>query len=218
MIDIIKTHLENRKVKKKWRTINNHNKTYMKSNFLMEHVEVGIASYGELNIIDYAGKEGTHLKIGSYVSIASNVTFILNGEHNINTISTYPFKVQCIRDCQYEATSKGKIIVGDDVWIGNGATVISGVKIGQGVIIAAGAVVTKDVPPYTIVGGIPAKVIKSRFSRSVIDYLLTLDYSGLDKEMIKAHINDLYIPIDHMPLEEIKTLYSWFPKKSESNK
>ena len=79
--------------------------------------------------------------------------------------------------------------------------------------MAAGAVVSKDVEPYAIVGGVPAKVIKYRFDAPVIDYLLTLDYSKLDKELIQQNINELYTPIDDMKLEEIKKLYNWFPKK-----
>lgn len=81
-------------------------------------------------------------------------------------VSTYPFKRKLFHGGE-EAVSKGDIIVGDDVWVGYGATILSGVHIGQGAVIAAGAVVNKDVPPYAIVGGIPAKVIKYRFSESV---------------------------------------------------
>ena len=82
-------------------------------------------------------------------------------------------------------------------------------------MIAAGAVVSQSVPPYAIVGGVPAKVIKYRFSQPVIDYLLTLDYSSLTEEMIKAHVDDLYKSIDGMSLDEVRTLFSWFPKKRQ---
>ena len=106
-------------------------------------------------------------------------------------------------------------MVDDDVWIGYGVIVMSGVHIGQGAVIAAGAVVTKDVPPYAIVGGVPSKVIKYRFNQSIIGFLLTLDYEKLDTELVQSHIDELYSPIDGMELDDIKEVYRWFPKKNE---
>ena len=91
-----------------------------------------------------------------------------------------------------EGTSKGDIIVADDVWIGYRATILSGVHIGQGAVIAAGAVVTKDVPPYAIVGGVPARVIKYRFPEEMVGELMRIDYSKLTEEMVREHIEDLY--------------------------
>lgn len=213
VIDILKNIINRHKIKKKWRNVNKHNKTAMKNSFAIEHVSVGAGSYGELNVIDFSGKNGADLKIGAYVSIASNVTFVLNGEHNINTISTYPYKVQIVKDRLFEAMSKGNINIADDVWLCDGVTVLSGVTIGQGAVIAAGAVVSSDIPPYAIVGGVPAKVIKYRFNPIVIDYLLTLDYRKLTEESIKEHITELYKQIDGMSLDDVKALYSWFPKK-----
>lgn len=140
------------------------------------------------------------------------VVFLLNAEHNYRALSSYPFKVKFCGN-KKESFSKGDIVVGSDVWIGDGATILSGVNISQGAVIASGAVVASDDPPYAIVGGVPAKVIKYRFAKPVINYLCTLDYSRLDEEMIKEHIDDLYQLIDHMELDEIKKLYSWFPKK-----
>ena len=113
-----------------------------------------------------------------------------------------------------EAISKGDIIVDDDVWIGYGATILSGVHIGQGAVIAAGAVVTKDVPPYAIVGGVPAKVIKYRFSPEIIQQLMKLDYSKLTEDMIRERIDDLYTSLDGKTPEEVGKPLEWFPKKS----
>ena len=130
-------------------------------------------------------------------------------------MSTYPFRVGILGD-KIEAFGKGDITVDDDVWIGFGATILSGVHIHQGAVVAAGAVVSKDVPPYAIVGGTPAKVIRYRFEKPVIDFLLTLDYGKLDEELIRQYVDELYKPIGGMKLDDIKELYSWFPKQSKN--
>ena len=200
----------NSKKKKNWANINRNNGTICVNDFKFEDVTVGQYTYGPLTVLDFGKK--CHLTIGSFCSIASGVVFNLSGDHPINRLSTFPFKAKALRGPMNEATSKGDILIGDDVWIGQNAIILSGISIGQGSIVAAGAVVTTDIPPYAIVGGVPAKVIKYRFSESVIEYLLSLDYSSLNEELIELHINDLYQPIEEMQLEEIKKLFFWFPK------
>ncbi len=115
--------------------------------------------------------------------------------------------VKLLQSVDFEAKTKGDIIVDDDVWIGYGATILSGVHIGQGAVVAAGAVVSKDVPPYAIVGGVPAKVIKYRFNQEMIHELLNVDYSKLTKKMVEEHVGDLY-----KPLTDAEQL-NWMPKK-----
>ena len=132
--------------------------------------------------------------------------FVLSADHYIEHISSYPYKVWIMKEEQ-EGVSKGNIVVEDDVWIGFRSTILSGVHIGQGAIVAAGSVVTKDIPPYAIVGGVPAKVIKYRFSPEIIGELLKVDYSKLTEEMIKDHITDLYADLKDMNQLE------WMPKK-----
>lgn len=198
--------------KYRWKKRNRHNNCEMKNVFDIDRVKVGNESYGGLNVYTFFG-DVSSLSIGSYCSIAERVSFVVGGEHNTNILSSYPIK-QFIVGSEIESFGKGNINIDNDVWIGYGATILSGVHIGQGAVVAAGAVVSKDVPPYAIVGGVPAKVIRYRFSQPVIDYLLTLDYSALTKEDIGKHIEELYTPIDVMDLGEIKNLYSWFPKKS----
>ena len=110
-----------------------------------------------------------------------------------------------------ESFGRGDITVDDDVWIGFYATIMSGVHIGQGAVVAAGAVVTKDVPPYAIVGGVPAKIIKYRFSPEVIEQLLKMDYSKLTDNMIREKNNDIYNSLDGKSPEEVEKLLAWFP-------
>lgn len=194
--------------KRSWRKANAENDTVPMNLFPEELVNVGKCSYGELNVVTF--NRCSKLKIGSYCSIAQHVHFMLDVEHHVNTISTYPYKAKCLKMGD-EAFSKGDIVVDDDVWIGYGATIMSGVHIGQGAVIAAGAVVTKDVPPYAIVGGVPAKAIRYRFETEIIKELLRLDYSKLNEKMIKEHINVLYT--DLKSVKQIK----WFPQREEKN-
>jgi len=194
--------------RRKWRVLNGHNATTAGNCFHAPSVVVGGGTYGELNVFHFGGGEDERLEIGSYCSIASNVSFLLGGEHYTFRLSTYPFKVMLgLSKC--DAFSKGLIKLCDDVWIGYGATILSGVTIGQGSVVAAGAVVTKDVPPYAIVGGVPAKVIKYRFDEKTRKKLERIDFSKLDERMIREHIDDLYTSLgDYTDL-------SWLPMREQ---
>lgn len=200
----IKDKIYRRSYFRKWAEANAHNFTVPYNMFDQELVTVGKASYGALCVISFGNS--AHLKIGNYVSIAGDVQFILEAEHYTDHISTFPFKVRIMGN-QTEATSKGDIIVDDDVWIGQRALIMSGVHIGQGAIIASGAVVTKDVPPYAIVGGVPARIIRFRFSEKIIKELLKIDYSMLSYEMIREHVDDLYLTLSD------PSQLKWLPKK-----
>jgi acetyltransferase-like isoleucine patch superfamily enzyme len=193
MFGIIESYITYYFFRKKWRFLNTHNETHAFNMFRIEKVTVGKKTYGALNITDFSPLN-TKLKIGSYCSISSGVQFLLGGEHQINSISTFPFKV---KRCGYdqEAGSKGDIIVSDDVWIGTNAIICSGVTIGQGAIVAAGAVVTKNMPPYAVVGGNPARVIKYRFSEDSINKLLSIDLIKLFDSFSKDDIEAIYSPL-----------------------
>lgn len=157
-----------------------------KSYMYADRVEVGKMSYGPLDVT-IAGDGETKLIIGHYCSIGPGTKFILQGEHPYNTFSTFPFSVK-IFGAKGEATCKGSIIVGDDVWIGANVIVNSGVKIGQGAVVAAGSVVVKDVPPYAIVGGNPAKFIKYRFSdEDIRRTMCELDFSKLNLQRLRQN-------------------------------
>ena len=129
--------------------------------FDIDSVEVGRGTYGGLTVQNDV--KGRKLYIGSYCSIAQEVVFLLGNEHRLHTLSTFPFCAKYLGELDQDAHSRGNIIVCDDVWIGRRAMILSGVRIGQGAVVAAGAVVTKDIPPYAIVGGVPARVLKYRF-------------------------------------------------------
>lgn len=178
------------KSKRIWRKENIHNGTELMSMIDHSLIEVKNNSYGELNVVSFANDH--KLKIGNFVSIAEGVTFLLDVEHYSNHISTFPFKVKLLRLCSYESFGKGDIVVEDDVWIGYGAMVMSGVRIGQGAIVAAGAVVTKDVPPYAIAGGVPAKIIKYRFAEELISEMMWIDYSSIDEKYVSEHLEQFY--------------------------
>lgn len=139
---------------------------------------------------------GDKLIIGKFCMIASGVTFIMNGaNHLTDAISTFPFAIfgngweNAMEGKTYP--SKGDTIIGNDVWIGYNATIMAGVSIGDGAIIASNATVTKDVAPYTIVGGNPAKAIRKRFSEQEIEQLTTMKWWDWDIEKITKHLNVL---------------------------
>jgi virginiamycin A acetyltransferase len=172
----------------KWRIFNSHNRTHLLSNIDFSLLKVGNNTYGSINASSW-GSGDEALIIGNYVSIAKGVKFLLGGEHNYSIFTTYPFKA--IYRNEVEAFSKGRIIVGDFVWIATNSLILSGVSIGTGSIVAAGSVVTKDVPPYSIVGGNPAKVIKFRFDDSYIEILKRIDFSFLISKKLLT-IEELY--------------------------
>lgn len=201
----LKNRLQLVKMRQQWKKKNRHNMTVPKKRFPIDKVFIGKYTYGEINVLSY--NDHNILKIGNYCSIGPEVAFLLSADHNINCISSYPFKVKVLNE-ELEGLSKGDIIVDDDVWIGYGSIIMSGVHIGQGAIIAAGSVVTKNIPPYAIVGGVPSKIIRYRFNEALIQELLKVDFSKLDKALIEKHIDDLY-----EDLTDINQLL-WMPKIS----
>ncbi len=139
---------------------------------------------------------GDKLIIGKFCMIASGASFIMNGaNHLTDAISAYPFAIfgedwsGAMEGKSYP--DKGDLIIGHDVWIGHNATLMAGINVGHGAIIAANATVVKDVPPYAIVGGNPAKVIRMRFSDEVIEQLLLLAWWDWPLEKISRNVQKL---------------------------
>ena len=135
------------------------------------------------------------LKIGKFCSIACGAKFLFNSaNHTMKSLSTYPFPIFFeewgldVRDITSAWDNKGDIVIGNDVWIGYEAVIMAGVTIGDGAIIGTRAVVTKDVPPYTIVGGVPAKEIRKRFSEEMIAHLLNAKWWDWPIERISQNI------------------------------
>lgn len=170
-------------IQKSWRERNKHNGTALKNITDISLIECGNYTYGDLDVIASKGIE-SKLRIGHFCSIASEVKFFLTGNHEMKSVSTFPFGVRLFGELP-KGLGNGNIIIEDDVWIGQRAMIMSGVKIGQGAVIGAGAVVTKNVPPYAIVGGVPAKIIRYRFTSDIISELLRLEYSKLSIVKIK---------------------------------
>ena len=192
VISRIKSEFKLYSFRKKWRLANSTNYTWAVNEFCIDNVRVGSFTYGGIKVFNDVSN--VKLTIGNYCSIGTDVVFLLGREHHLNTISTYPFKHYCLNQ-EHEAISKGNIIIGDDVWIGHGALILSGVNIGQGAVVGAGSVVTKNIPAYAIVGGNPARIIKYRFNSDLIEDMKKIDYCLLYKEMIIENIEKLYEPI-----------------------
>lgn len=148
------------------------------------------------NVLYHYPVNGDRLKIGKFCSIACGAKFLFtSGNHTLRSLSTYTFPIFFEewgldpKDISSAWDNKGDIVIGNDVWIGYEAVVLSGVTIGDGAVIGTRAVVTKDVPPYTIVGGVPAKPIRKRFDEDIISRLQALRWWDWDEERIARSIS-----------------------------
>lgn len=149
----------------------------------------------EKNVLYHFDFIGDKLIIGKFCAIAKDVTFIMNGaNHATSGFSTYPFFIfgdgwESSAPKQQELPFKGNTQIGNDVWIGYNATIMPGVKIGDGAIIASKSVVTRDIPAYSVAGGNPAKVIRKRFDDETINKLLAVAWWDWSSKKITAHLD-----------------------------
>lgn len=153
-------------------------------------VSVGRYTYGNPKIMIWT--ENEQLSVGSFCSIAENVTIFAGGEHNHNWATTYPLRIAFndpMANRDGHPATKGPTSIGHDVWIGYGATIMSGVSIGNGAIIGAHSVVTKDVPAYAIYAGNPAIQKKMRFDQAKILQMQQLKWWDWPDEKIKANVD-----------------------------
>ncbi|WP_443080088.1 CatB-related O-acetyltransferase [Tyzzerella sp. An114] len=150
------------------------------------------------NVLYHYPINNDKLMIGKFCSIACGAKFIFNSaNHTLSSLSTYPFPIFFeeweldVKNITNAWDNKRDIVIGNDVWIGYEVVIMAGVTIGDGDIIGTGAVVTKDIPPYTIVGGIPVKPIRKRFKQETIDILLKIKWWNWSDEKIYKHILDI---------------------------
>lgn len=163
-------------------------------------VNAGIGTYA-INMKISFGRRDSNILIGKYCSLAKDILFIMSDEHELNHVSTHPFQsiiniansdVDMYAD--NELKKRCQVIIGHDVWIGMNATILGGIRIGTGAVIAAGSLVTKDVPPYTIVGGCPARVIRRRLPEDIAQKLLSIRWWNWPYRVIQDRLPNMEDP------------------------
>ena len=155
-------------------------------------------TYGAEHIQIKDWGEGTKLTVGSFCSLSDKLVVFLGGNHRHDWVTTFPFgtvHTNVFPHPKWETNfSNGDVVIGNDVWVGSNCSIMSGVTIGDGAVIAANSNVTKNVEPYTIVGGNPVKVIRKRFTDVQIKRLLELSWWNLSDEKIRTLIPYLLSP------------------------
>jgi len=148
--------------------------------------QIGVGTYGDLKVLDW----GCALSIGNYCSFGFDVTILLGGGHRTEWVTTYPFSTiwEAAAHIPGHPVDAGPVKIGNDVWAGSGSTIFSGVEVGDGAVIGAKSVVTDNVPPYAIVAGSPAKILRYRFEPDVIERLLKISWWDWDEARIKKAI------------------------------
>lgn len=157
---------------------------------------VGAHTYGNPAIHTFT-HDSTRLTIGSYTSIARGVTIVLGGYHPMDRVTTFPLRIRLgMADAGTDGYpwSPGDVSIGSDVWIGTNATILSGVNIGHGAVVGAGAVVNRDVPPYAVVAGSPARVVRSRLPEELIQPMLEIAWWNWPEETVRNRAAQLSSP------------------------
>lgn len=191
MLNLIQLFNKFRELRKERKLLNKPARSALKFKKSYPNFIIGANCYG-LPLIKHQHPEAV-LKIGAYCSFAKNVQIFLGGNHRTDWVTNYPFpaffsEAKHINDY---VNSKGDVIIGSDVWLCENSTILSGVTIGPGAVIANGAIVTKDVAPYSIVGGNPAKHIKWRFDTSIREALLNTAWWDYPEDEILSIVDKL---------------------------
>ena len=185
-----------------WEAINRSYIKLLLATIYGDSIKIGEYTYGYEFETFHINNDSQKITIGRYCSVAEGVKIFGGGEHGYETISTYPFKTLFLGQ-NVDARSKGQTIIGNDVWLGYHSVILSGVKIGDGAIIAGMSIVTKDVPSYAIVAGNPARIIKFRFSDGVIEKLQKIKWWELGEKNIKNNIDLFYKNLEDKNIDEI---------------
>lgn len=166
--------------------MSNCTKTFLQNGINKDGWEIGDHTYGN-PIVQQWGNDGI-LKIGKYCSIAGGVKILLGGNHRIDWITTYPFNVlrSGASHILGHPSTKGDVIIGNDVWLAQNCVITSGVTIGNGAVVATEAVVSSNVEPYSIVAGNPARQIRRRFSDVEIQNLLEIGWWNWSEDEISG--------------------------------
>lgn len=188
-----------------YRNINQHNSTIPGNIFPHNRVQVGVYTYGTIAAFGFDSPRAS-IQIGNYCSIAGGVKFLAGGEHATNILTTFPVVRHIYGESADETmSSKGPIIIEDDVWIGENCVILSGTRIGQGCIVGAGSIVRKDIPPYAIYA--ENRIIRFRFQNSIIEKLLSIDFSSISSETWKEYKTYCNEPVNDVNVEQIIKIF-----------
>lgn len=147
--------------------------------------KIGRGTYGSPRVLSW--RDGTALEIGSFCSISDTVTIMLGGEHRVDWVTTYPFSFFFPEAAGFKGhpRTRGDVVIGNDVWIGYEALILSGVRVGNGAVVGARSVVTRDVEPYSIVAGNPARHVRFRFDEATVKALEAIAWWDWPMEKIR---------------------------------
>lgn len=162
-------------------------------------VTIGRGTYGRPEILTFSDTDT--VEIGNFCSIGPHVLIVAGGEHRLGLATTYPIKTYLARDTvDRDAVAKGGVVVGHDVWLGARTTILSGVTIGNGAVVGAGSLVTKDVPAYAVAVGNPARVLRYRFDEPTRQALDRIQWWTWSDDEIRARLEELYLPAEEFAL------------------
>ena len=161
-------------------------KVFLRERKELSRYDIGEWSYGGLKVLRW--RKSGNLKIGKYCSFAANTAIMLGGDHSTRNVSTFPFGVLMGGVAEdAHAVTRGDVEIGHDVWVARDSMILSGVKIGDGAVVGAASLVTRDVPSYAVVAGNPAKIVRMRFTSEQIERLLRIQWWNWNDDLVKTH-------------------------------